>query len=98
MAGDYLLSVSGLPTEAPDSVFATGDLSKPGTGRPISSTVALAHTRKHVRSLGPVFNATKPSFHSDFSGPPRLVDQTQGIVVLPSKAESGSAGVQPDEE
>ena len=40
-------------------------------GRPISSTVALAHPPGTcVRSPGPVLDATKPSFHPDFSWSP----------------------------
>jgi hypothetical protein len=58
----------GLRAEAPESVFAHWrSVEAWYRDDPSLLRWRLAHTRNYVRSPGPVFNATKPSFHSDYS-------------------------------
>jgi hypothetical protein len=67
ITGDYLLSVSTFDRSKHLSLFSpTGDPSKPGTG-----TTLLFYggnycaPGNYVRPPGPVFDATKPSFHPE---------------------------------
>ena len=99
MAGDYLLSVSAYWPMHLSLYSSTGDPSKPGTGtallfyggtwahpEPMSSRPDQSSTRRNRRSTRIALDLLQP------------VGSTQGILVLPGEAESGSAGVQPDEE
>jgi hypothetical protein len=97
-AGDYLLSVSAFGPKHLILFSPTGDPSKPGTGTTHLFYGTLAHTRNYVRSPGPVLDATKPSFHLISVISLGALGKAQRILVSPGEAESGSAGVQPDEE
>jgi hypothetical protein len=97
--GDDLLSVSAFLGPKHLSLFSpTGDPSKPGTGTTLLFYGGAERTPGNVdRPPGPVFNATKLSFRSssfDLLSRLRLTTYTG----VPGEAESGSAGVQPDEE
>jgi hypothetical protein len=97
MAGDYLLSVSAYWPRHLSLYSPTGDPSKPGTGTALLFYGgACAHPE-----LRP---AARTSPRRDETVVPlgllliSFSRSTEGILILPGEAESGSAGVQPDEE
>ena len=98
MAGDYLLSVSADWPMHLSLYSPTGDPSKPGTG---TALLFYGGARAHPE-LRP---AARTSLQRDetvvplgLSCSPSTGWDPRRILVLPGEAESGSAGVQPDEE
>jgi len=84
-AGDYLLSVSASWPKHLSLYSPTGDPSKPGTGSTLLFYGGVAAHPEPCRPPGPVFNATKPSFHPDFFESALLPGSTRPTLVCLAK-------------